>query len=565
MRNERKGSFDDLRPGQVDSETIRPGRELQELTVHRTGAEGTIDKLGESEVGDEQQDQKVSEEASQNRLLGELEVFRSLIEKVSDIFTIASADGRFEYLSRSIKLGYEPGDLLGREVSEFLHPDDWPRVAASMAQALAAPRQILSVEHRFRHKDGKWLCMESQGFADIGPDGNLRLIATTRDISERKKAEAALRESEKRFRRVVEHIDDGLIVEDILGKVTYANDRFLDLFAFDRIEIPSITLEGCVACEYRVELRELRNRRIRGEAASRQFECQGVRRDGERIWIEVDVVPITDETGTITGTQSAIRDITKRRKAEDALRAKEQEYAAELGRRVEQRTEELRRANEEIRKRSAALESLAWELTDTEHRERLRLAEVLHDGLQQLLVGAQLSLKIVSAQASKHQKPELQRLRAVLDEAIQASRSLTCDLCPPALSDGGLASAFSWLAGQMKEKHGLSVQLIIEDQAEPSNDSVKILLFNAVRELLFNVVKHAETCEARLEVSTREESLVIRVTDAGAGFDPTGLATDGGFGLFSIRERLGLFRGTLKIESGPGKGARFTITAPLKR
>jgi signal transduction histidine kinase len=114
----------------------------------------------------------------------------------------------------------------------------------------------------------------------------------------------------------------------------------------------------------------------------------------------------------------------------------------------------------------------------------------------------------------------------------------------------------------MKEKHGLTVQLLIEDEPEPSNDSVKILLFNAVRELLFNVVKHAGTCEARLEVNTREDSLLIRVTDDGAGFDPTGGATDAGYGLFSIRERLALFGGTLEIESSPGEGARFTLIAP---
>jgi len=502
------------------------------------------------------------------QLLGELESFRSLIENVSDIYTIATADGRFDFLSRSTKLGYEPGELLGRQLFEFIHPDDAPNVAATMARALASPRQILSVEHRFLHQNGSWLHMESQGFSDVGRDGRLRLIVVSRDITERKKAEAALRKSEERFRRVVEHIDDGLIVDDLAGKVTYTNDRFLSLFGLNRSEMPSITLEDCLAFEYRERLRELRQRRIRSEAGLGRLECEGIRRDGRRFWLEVDVVAIVDESGTVTGTQSVIRDVTKRKNAEDALRSREQEYATELERRVERRTEALRRANEEIQKRTAALGSLTRELTDTEHRERVHLAEVLHDGLQQLLVSALLSLKILGTSASKDQQPEIQRLRAVLDEAIQASRSLTADLCPPGLLDAGWACAFTWLAGQMKEKYGLRVELAIEDDVEPANTSAKILLFNAVRELLFNVVKHAGTSEARVEVSRQDSSLTIRVSDAGAGFDSTRLETDRtgnpGFGLFSIRERVALFRGNLKIESSPGSGARFTLTAPLK-
>lgn len=260
-----------------------------------------------------------------------------------------------------------------------------------------------------------------------------------------------------------------------------------------------------------------------------------------------------------------------RRLVEEELRrmhAKEREYTAELENLVQQRTEQLTRANGEIQKRTNALESLARQLTETEHRERRRMAEILHDGLQQLLVGAQLSARILHTSATEDQRPEIERLNRMLAEAIQSSRTLTYDLCPPVLLHPGLGSAFVWLAGQMKEKQGLKVELEIREDVEPADESAKVFLFNAVRELLFNVVKHSGTWEARLELRAVEGLLHIRVADAGVGLDPstiTGEPTKAGFGLFSIKERIALFDGTMEIKSRPGGGSSVNLTVPISQ
>ncbi len=250
------------------------------------------------------------------------------------------------------------------------------------------------------------------------------------------------------------------------------------------------------------------------------------------------------------------------------MHAKEREYAVELENLVQQRTDQLTRANAEIRKRTSALESLTRQLTETEHRERRRMAELLHDGLQQLLVGARLSARIIQTNATEDQKQEIERLSQTLTEAIQTSRTLTYDLCPPVLLQPGLGSAFVWLAGQMKEKQGLKVELEIREDVEPSDESAKVFLFNAVRELLFNVVKHSGTSEARLELDVSEDCVNVLVADAGVGFDPALLAAEpakGGFGLFSIKERIALFDGTIGILSSPGDGSRVTLGLPLKK
>lgn len=136
----------------------------------------------------------------------------------------------------------------------------------------------------------------------------------------------ALRESKERFRRVVDHIGDAVFVDDVDGHIVFANDRFLNLFGFHREELQHVALEDYVAPEYRPELRDRHDRRMRGEALPTHFEYEGFRRDGTRMWLEVDVVPIKDQAGKPVGTQSAVRDITERKQAQSAVHESEERF-----------------------------------------------------------------------------------------------------------------------------------------------------------------------------------------------------------------------------------------------
>ena len=155
-------------------------------------------------------------------------------------------------------------------------------------------------------------------------------VAVSRDITARKQAEQSLRQSEERFRRLVEHIHDALITDDDAGKITFANDQFLALFGFQREQLPRLKLEDYVAPEWREQLRDRHDRRLRGETVPARFEYEGLRQDGRRLWLEVDVVPLKDGTGRAIGTQSAIRDITERKQAEEALRQSEERFRVAL-------------------------------------------------------------------------------------------------------------------------------------------------------------------------------------------------------------------------------------------
>ncbi|RPI73743.1 MAG: histidine kinase, partial [Desulfobacteraceae bacterium] len=216
------------------------------------------------------------------------------------------------------------------------------------------------------------------------------------------------------------------------------------------------------------------------------------------------------------------------------------------------------------------LRALAAQLTLAEQRERQRLAKVLHDHLQQLLVAAKYRLAALNRHIDPAVQQNAKEVGQLLDDSIRASRSLTAELSSPVFQEGGFSKALDWLAAWMADKHGLKVDLSLEPDLPLLAEDVKVLLFESIRELLFNTAKHAQAPAVTVQVRrTDPGTLHILVKDEGIGFDPTqikpGNKLGGGFGLFSIRERLALIGGKLEIESAPNQGSRFKLSAPLDR
>jgi CheY-like chemotaxis protein len=150
----------------------------------------------------------------------------------------------------------------------------------------------------------------------------------------------------------------------------------------------------------------------------------------------------------------------------------------------------------------------------------------------------------------------------MLKDAIETSRSLSHELSPAVMYHGDMGEIFEWLANQIRLKHGLIVRVQTQGPIDVQSDALKVFLFKAVQEMLFNAVKHARVSEARVRVRRRGRRLCLCVSDRGRGFDPQELRQTAGFGLMSIRERIGLLGGRMKIHSERGVGSRFIITVP---
>lgn len=270
-------------------------------------------------------------------------------------------------------------------------------------------------------------------------------------------------------------------------------------------------------------------------------------------WFLGRLQPIHDNSGELVKWFGTFTDITGHKLLEEQLR----ELNETLEHRVAERTAVAER-------RTRQLQAMSAELARTEERERRRLAEFLHDHLQQLLYAARLGVfRVRRYDMNEDVDRGLKHIDELLNESISASRSLTSELSPPVLYDSGLAAALRWLARQMEEKHGLRVVLDASDEIDPIDESTRVFLFQAVRELLFNVVKHAQVDEAHVAVSNDRGHVRIRVVDGGAGFDPSQLdehdVSITGFGLLSLRERIEVIGGRLEIASAPGGGAAIEL------
>jgi signal transduction histidine kinase len=226
---------------------------------------------------------------------------------------------------------------------------------------------------------------------------------------------------------------------------------------------------------------------------------------------------------------------------------------------------------EQIRNYQVQLRTLASELTLAEERERRRIARDLHDGIGQTLLVSRMKLRGPRVSSSL---PELARSMdeacEFIDQAIQSVRSLTFELSLPILYELEFGAAMEWLVEQIQEQHDVQIDLEDDGQPEKMDEEVTVLLFRTVRELLINVVKHAQAHSVRVSIRKDDSGIRIEVEDDGVGFDTSqidfGRASDkGGFGFFSIRERLNFLGGNFQVESEPGQGTRAVLTAPLKQ
>jgi PAS domain S-box-containing protein len=295
------------------------------------------------------------------------------------------------------------------------------------------------------------------------------------------------------------------------------------------------------------------------DGSAYELEHRIVRPDGS-VRVVLDLAyPYLDERGNLVKYLGATLDITDRKRAEEELKALNET----LERRVAEQTVKSQwRANQ--------LQQLAAQMTQVEERERRRLSQVLHDDLQQMLVAAKIRLGGVSRRVvDEKASAGISEATNLIDEAIAESRSLTKELSPPVLYDNGLAAGLEWLGRETEKKYTLPVAVHVEPGIEPDDLTTKVFVFQAARELILNAVKHAHASRLEIRLSREgEDELQVTVQDDGIGFDTEVMnrkEAKGGFGLFSIRERLDVIGGQLTVTSSPIEGTTATISAPYTR
>ncbi|MEN6625917.1 MAG: PAS domain S-box protein [Candidatus Sumerlaeia bacterium] len=468
---------------------------------------------------------------------------RSRFLLVNPAFLTTTGKGRQEIIDHD---AYEVFGV--KEIADALVADDRMVMETGRSHTLeervmtqAGLRTYLTTKSPFRNGDGQI----------IG------VIGIAHDISDRLRADDALRESEEKYRRLVETANEGILQVDLGLRTIYVNARMAQMLGYAADEMIGRNYSDFTdPAERENNDRRFENRR---KGIAEIYECRMLRKDGSKFWALVSASPLHDRDGNWLGSLGMFTDIHKRKQMERALRA----FNETLEQRVAARTAETRRLADQLR-------ALASELSQAEQRERRRLATILHDHIQQLLVAARLQLEWLGHEPEPARiKAATQGIDAILKEAIAASRSLTIDLSPPVLHQAGLVGGLSWLASRMLEKNQFTVHLRADSNAEPPTEEMRLLLFECVRELLFNAAKHsgASECEVTVMRVSRDRIRII-VQDPGKGFDPERLRNrrpdESTFGLFSIQQRLAHIGGHVEIETGVGRGTKVTITVQAR-
>jgi signal transduction histidine kinase len=230
----------------------------------------------------------------------------------------------------------------------------------------------------------------------------------------------------------------------------------------------------------------------------------------------------------------------------------------------------MREAEHALAQHDSQLRALATEITLAEERARRKLAGELHDGPAQNLTGMSLQLADIRRELSDREKvaQRLDEIEQVLADTTLQTRTLMLELAPPGLHESGLVEALRWLADRFGKQHRLSIAIEDDGQPKPLEDQVTVLLFQTVRELLQNVVKHARSKRATVRCTVVDDHLALDVIDPGVGFEVHSVdrlpTRQGGFGLFNIRERLKLMGGSVDIHSVIGQGTTVRVRVPLK-
>jgi PAS domain S-box-containing protein len=515
-----------------------------------------------------------------NQIEQELLVKDNAIASSINAIAIADMDTSLTYVNNSfLKLwGYDnAGEVLGKPaVSFWKTKDETQAVVRTLHDTGEWIGELIATK-----KDGSFFDVELITSMVKDKTGKpICIVASFVNIMERKQMQDALRESETRFQSIFENLVIGFYRTTPDGHILMANPALVRILGFSSPE--ELAQRNLEENGYEPEYpRSDFKRRIEKEGQVKGLDSAWKKDDGTMIFVRENARVVRDKAGKILYYEGTVEDFTERKRAEEAL----QKARDELELRVDQRTAELSSTNIKLEKEIAErwqaeqklldyqqkLRSLASQLSLAEQREHRRIAMELHDQVAQTLSFSTIKLGYLqNSAAGTEMAGAIDEVRKLINEAIQEIRMLIFDFGNPILYRKGLEEAVKeWLFERVGKLNRVVCEFHDDGQPKPLDEDIRVLLFQSVRELLANVVKHAQA--AKIWVTTRrtDGNIEISVRDNGIGCNiaETGFAPGlaGGFGLFSIHERLGHLGGRFDFQSRPGHGTSVTLVAPLKQ
>jgi PAS domain S-box-containing protein len=373
--------------------------------------------------------------------------------------------------------------------------------------------------------------------------------------------------AETAYRTMVETMNEGAVTVDSNGNILYANARFCSMIEVHCSLLVGQQIQKIIPEHLKVEFYTFLDKTCSNGNCCRDFEF--LRRDASILPVYLSCAPIE-----ISGNKDiciVVSDLTERKVAQQKLI----EVNNNLELRIKERTQELEyltlSLEQQVFHRTSQVRKLAKALTLAEQRQRQRLSTILHDDLQQTLFAARSRCNLIvdSIKEGTYEdvKDDLVELTNLTSRALEKTKILALEFNPPVLHTEGLDAALKWLIYHFQKSYGLNIELKMDEPLAIIREDEQVLIVNLIRELLFNVIKHAGTGLAYIIVSKDINHIFVQVEDKGIGFDlekEKALAHEQThMGLFSIEERLLLFGGNLDIKTEPGSGTKIIMTLPF--
>jgi len=467
----------------------------------------------------------ITEQKAAERALCESEErFRQLAENIRDVFWIRDiATKRALYVSptyenvwgRSCSSLYENP----RSFLEAVHPDDRLAVINDLENKMNAP---FSIEYRIVCPDGTIKHIHDRGFPILNKDGQVcRLVGIAEDISERREAEAVLRESEERFRKIFEEGPVAMVLIGMDQRVRKANQSFCSLLGHTESALKKLTVAQIVHPDDFPECSDRLRDLFAGKIPNYRVEKRFVTSKGDVVWVDLFGTVVRDHAGQpLYGLAMAV-DNTERKNAEQAL------------------------------------QELSGQLMRLQEEERRRIARELHDSTGQNLAALKLNLARLGNGRSLDSRAILADSQALTETALNEIRTLSYLLHPPLLEELGLASAVRTYADGLSDRSGILVHFDADPDLGRLAPEVETTFFRIIQESLTNVHRHSGATECWVTIRKAADGVLLEIRDDGSGLPSgtlerveKGVATFG-VGVEGMRARARQLGGQLKIESSP--------------
>ncbi len=499
---------------------------------------------------------------SKPRIREGIDQFRLIVEGVSDygIFML-DPDGyiaTWNIGAERIK-GYSESEIVGTHFSIFYPEED------VLAGKPEWELEVAQREGRFEDEGWRVRSDGSKFWANVIitaiRDDNGDLVGygkVTRDFTERKEHEERLRESEERFRLLVEGVHDyALYLMDTQGIITTWNTGAERIKGYTSSEIIGKHFSTFFTEE---DVRAGKPQRILETATKEgraEHEGWRVRKDGSQFWVTAVLTALRDESGNLVGFSKITRDITERMQQQNAL---------------EREMRDRRKAQEDLANSEESLRRLSLDLLRTQDEERRRIGREMHDSLGQYLTALKMKLGMLSvshpnlkAEASQ----ELRKCDELLEQCVKEVRTIAYLLYPPMLEEMGLKSAIAWYLEGFTERSGMKSELEAPANFDRLSRDVELALFRVLQESLNNAHKHSGSKQVNIHLSQTNGITTLEIRDYGKGLPSDMREHSGspitsalGVGLRGMNERMRQLGGELRITAaGPGTVVKATVPA----